>query len=182
MMTNLPFHSDFTCQYYSKNDFLRLIEQRVKKELRLTGELDFGTSYYVPKDGSLTAEVLVALLTHIFAERITLVREPTDDVATLDTHCLEEYLIDRVNVFFNGQDISNLKRSVRMPLRVVSAEEIVQLATCFGVQGSAPKVDNVFIDKLQEQYKQTKPSLLKSFMHIEEKFAQAEELSKNADV
>lgn len=169
-MSDLPFHSDFTCQYYSRNDFLRTILSRVRKDIKLQGGLAMETIYLVSATGLLTQEVLVKLLEEIFSGRLRIVRSASADATVLGTSCLEEYLDQRLDIFFSGKDISGLQRTIIHPLRTVSKEELLQLAQIFAVTGTAPTVHNEFIERLQASYKQTKPSLLKSFLSIEHRF------------
>jgi hypothetical protein len=67
----LPFHSDFTCQYYSKNDFLRQITSRIKKDLKLQGGVDIKQSYQISGQGPVQ-EILTQLLKEIFHDHLSL--------------------------------------------------------------------------------------------------------------
>ena len=174
----MNYHSNYTNKDYSKTDFLRLIEKRVRKELRIAKDIDFSTTYLLVKDGRKSTKILEKILRNIFGERLDLqlVSQEEHDKKTrgamgkttmiLSSDCLEEYITKRLEVFFKNEHLDVLFSQEITPLKVVSAEEIKQLAEIFSLQGSDPSEENVFIKELHEQYPQTKTSLVKSFEFI----------------
>jgi len=164
------YHSDVTGEDYSKTDFLRLLEQRIRKHIRLEKIIDLSASYVIVDEEKLTSQVLAFFLKRIFADRITLCFTSLNNVPSgsivLDSSCLEEYIDSQLSVFSQAKSTENLLHSFALPLRFVSAAELTQVAEMFSFSGIAPSVDSQLITALSEKYPQTKTSLQKSFDHI----------------
>ena len=71
------YYSDVTREAYLKTDFIRLIEQRVRKHIRLEHTIDQKKSYVLHDDGRLSTQVLLQLLERIFAGRLAIDRKST---------------------------------------------------------------------------------------------------------
>ena len=52
------FYSDFTQKHYSKGDFIKLIEKRVRKDLRIEEQLDSSKAYFILDDGRSNVSIL----------------------------------------------------------------------------------------------------------------------------
>lgn len=165
----MAYLSDYTGKEYSKRDFLEMIEKRVRKHLRVEQLIDLRTKYAVIDEG-ISSKILLYLLDKIFSGRLTVfIAENNDDIrsdeALLSSEYLEEYISKRLEVFFERKD-NELLKSIKAPLKIVSAQEINTLAEILEIEGKKVKPASEFIEKLQEKYPQTKTSLLKSFDNI----------------
>ena len=186
------YYSDFTRQNYSSKEFLRLIEKRFRKELRieenikLKDEKGNKKKYLILDDGRLSTLILNKLLRNTFGEHIELeLIEKKDKNSNkennnkdnkknnldnktniISSDCLEEYITKRLKVFFENKNLTTLTEKTINPLKIITADEIKQLGTILKLNGELPKKEHEFITKLQEQYPQTKTSLVKSFDFI----------------
>lgn len=155
--------SDFTKEDYSSQDFLRLIEQRVRKEIRTHDLIDIRKTYQLEETKSLSSQVLLYFLKHIFHERLVL-----GEGELISSEYLELYISKRLDIFLNKGDVEVLFSSPISPLRSITQHELVEVARLLSLQGEFTPLSSEIIDALQEKYVQTKPSFLKSFMHIEQ--------------
>lgn len=165
------FESDYTNDTYTRGEFLKLIEKRIRKELRTQNLISLDKNYVVIDDGRVSSKLVVNFLESIFGGRLKLIvldneENIIEDSIVLSSDCLDEYVSKRLEVFFNQGDVSLLLQKKIMPLKVITKKEIEQLAKILSLEGKLPEADNKFIKALQDQYPQTKASLVKSFDYI----------------
>ncbi len=158
--------SDFTNQEYEQADFLRLLEHRIRKEIRQHNLIDIKKSYVLEETDSLQSKVLMHFLKQIFSKRLSL-EESKDGVNIISTDYLELYVGNRLNVFLNKENPSSLTELSRVPLRCITQHELIEAAKCLFIAGSVTPYSHEIVDALQKKYSQSKPSFLKSFSHIE---------------
>ena len=170
--------SDFTMQEYSNQDFLRLIEHRIRKEMRQNSFISLKKSYQLQEQSSLQSQVLLYFLKKIFHERLDI---SSGDL--IETDYLEMFISKKLEVFLHRGNSDILLDKLITPLRSITEHEIQEVAKILSLKGTFVPVDqktqssivdgvpeqNVFsiISGLQEKYPQTKPSFLKSFANIE---------------
>lgn len=157
-------YSDFTKQEYSDQDFLRLIEQRIRKDIRQHHAFDEKNIYKLAETTSLPAAILTHFLQHIFDGRLTI----ADQGDIIKTDYLEQYISSRLNVFLEATETSTLFENDIMPLRSVTGHELVELAKILAIDIPFEPLSHEVVDALANKYPQTKPSFLKSFTHIEQ--------------
>lgn len=157
-------YSDFTKQDYQIPDFLRLIEQRIRKEIRQHQLIDTKKRYVLAETASLASKVLLHFLKEIFAERLVL----EEKGETISTDYLENYVAEHLEVFLEAKSTEKLFEKKLMPLRSVTIHEIKEVAKILKLEGEVSEKQNEIINSLQEKYPQTKPSFIKSFIHIQD--------------
>lgn len=156
-------HSDFTMQDYSNQDFLRLIEQRIRKEIRQNKLISLKKMYTLIEEDSLQSQVLLHFLKQIFHDRLNM-----GGGESIETDYLELYVSKRLSVFLDKQDSQLLLAEKITPLRSITEHEIREVAKILSLKGEFFPVDQKLIFDLQQKYPQTKPSFLKSFVNIEQ--------------
>ncbi|MBN1175142.1 hypothetical protein JXA48_00715 [Candidatus Woesearchaeota archaeon] len=164
------YYSDFTGQKYSKTDFIGLLTKRIKKDLRINNPLDMELNYCLHENGVKT-QIISELLGNIFEKRLNLIIIPKNedlikDSILLDDSFLEEYVAKKTTVFFKGEEINKLKDDGVPVFRTITFEELKQLKNIFSIDGDLDNNSLEFVEKLNEEYSQTKSSFLKSFNYI----------------
>ena len=139
------YYSNFTNQEYSRNSFVDLVGRRLRKYLR--GKLDIKKKYCILNEDVLGAKVLQVLLKEMYGGRLDVNFDKTNDRILMSPDHLEKYISLRWNV----------------PLRVVTANECLELGKIYDLKGVAPEKAENFIEDLQKKYPQTKASMLSSF-------------------
>lgn len=164
------YHSQITGEDYSKADFIQLLLKRIKKDLRNNESLDMNQNYALLDCGVLSS-LCVLILKELFEGRLNVIIVPEyeqiENVILLDDSYLEKYLLKRIDVFFNKDNLEKLKSDKIPILRSISYDELIQLKNIFEVEGLIEKETNEFIEKLNSKYSQTKSSFLKSFVNID---------------
>jgi len=166
------FYSDFTGQTYSKSEFINILTKRIKKDLRNRNPLKLKQTYALYENGAKT-QIISLFLEIIFKKRLDLVILPSDsklqanNLDFLGDDCLETYISKRLGIFFKSQNISNLTDNKINILRTITYKELVQIKNIFNISGTLENENLEFVEKLNEEYSQTKASLLKSFNHID---------------
>jgi len=155
--------SDFTKQEYSTQDFLKLIERRIRKEIRQNDLISIKKSYFLSEKKSLQSNVLTYFLKQIFEERINL-----EGTISISTDYLELFIEKRLSVFLEAKPPQELFDKTITPLRSITEHEIKEVAKILNIAGEFIPVHNEIIFDLQEKYSQSKPSFLKSFSNIQE--------------
>ena len=168
----MDYVSDFTDQTYGKSDFLAMITKRIKKDLRNNEKIDLKRSYYL-EDKGVKTEIAVSILGMIFANRLDVVIIPKGEsldksARKIDDTYLEEYIKDNLEVFFKRKNIDELKSDSIPILRSITYNELKQLKEIFEIDGEIEKGSLEFVEGLQQKYKQTKSSFLRSITYIKE--------------
>lgn len=170
--------SDFTMQEYSNQDFLRLIEHRLRKEIRQNNLISLKKSYQLQEQKSLQSQVLLHFLKQIFHERLNLLSGEI-----IRTDFLEMFISKKLNIFLDKGNPDFLLEKAITPLRCITEHEMGEVAKILSLKGEFTPVDqktrsnivagvpkqDVFsmITSLQKKYSQSKPSFLKSFANME---------------
>ena len=162
-------YSDFTKQDYSNQDFLRLIEHRIRKEIRQHHLLSTKETYQLEETTSLQSQVLTHFLKQIFHDRLDL-----SQGKIISTDYLELFITKKLDVFLEAKQTDELFDQEITPLRSITEHEIQEVAKILSLEGEFVPVNQEIIESLQNKYPQTKPSFLKSFTHIN----QLENISK----
>lgn len=155
--------SDFTKQEYSKQDFLKLIEHRIRKEIRQNSLLSTKQNYILKEQNSLQSQVLKHFLTQIFQGRLSL-----NGTKIIETDYLELFITKKLNVFLEGAEPNYLLEKLISPLRSITEHEVTEVSKILSLNGTFEPVQQDLIELLQTKYSQTKPSFLKSFSNIEQ--------------
>lgn len=175
-------YSDFTRSTLHRGDFLKQIVKRLKKDARHSNWPLQDNTIILIRDGRLSTQVLKKLLELHFTPPLQ-IQEVTAcaDVqgAVLNSDCLEEYIQQRLDVFTKQKPLEQLQDNTLTPLRVVTAHEINKLGEIYGLEGTPPKPTEDFLKKLQEKYDQTKTSLLKSFLFLQDLLNERKTSEKN---
>ncbi|MCA9477802.1 MAG: hypothetical protein KC535_01510 [Nanoarchaeota archaeon] len=154
--------SDFTHQEYEPQDFLRLLEHRIRKEIRQYDLLSPKKSYRLEEENSLQSKVLTSFLQRIFQGRLDLL-----GTELIKTDYLELFLSKQLSVFLEGTAAKTLLETAPAPLRCITEQEMREAARLLELEGTFEPVKQEIIDALAQKYPQTKPSFLKSFVHIQ---------------
>ena len=149
-------------QEYSPQDFLRLIEHRIRKEIRQGDLISFKKSYVLEESKSLESQVLLHFLKQIFHERLDL---SGGEVIVADF--LELFISKRLDVFLSKENSEILFNKTITPLRSITQHELKEVAKLLSIEGELTPINQEVINTLQEKYPQSKPSFLKSFANIE---------------
>ena len=155
------YYSNFTNQEYSRNSFVDLVGRRLRKYLR--GKLDIKKKYCILNEDVLGAKVLQVLLKEMYGGRLDVNFDKTNDRILMSPDHLEKYISLRWNVFLKGNNIEPFEKNMLFPLRVVTANECLELGKIYDLKGVAPEKAENFIEDLQKKYPQTKASMLSSF-------------------
>jgi hypothetical protein len=176
-----PYYSDYTRSNYDSSKFIKLIEKRLRKELR--SQTTFSTkmlktnTYVFHDEEKLSTKIMILLLKRIFGKIIVLkpsqseiTKESTEKQTRKEIHLisdsLDEFITKRLDVFFNNNKLELLYDKNIYPMKCITSSEMKALGEIFSLEGKTPKNESTFISELQKRYPQTKTSLLKSFEFI----------------
>ena len=165
------YSSDFTQETYSRPNFVHLLSHRVRKDWRINKVFDKQKKYALVDDGKLTTNLLKKLIGDVFAGHFNLQLLKSTETAPSDyclicSNCLDTYLAQRLNVFLEKKDFDVFTEL--SPLRTLTKKECEQLADIWQIIGEAIPEEDELIKHLHEKYDQTKQSMLKSFLALEE--------------
>ncbi|MCF7798359.1 hypothetical protein K9M74_00480 [Candidatus Woesearchaeota archaeon] len=166
----VDYISDFTQKTYTSKAFATLVEHRIRKDWRIGNIFDKRKKYALVDDNTLTTNLLKEFVHKIFAGHLTMklvasANEISQDQELLISDCLDTYLAKRLDVFLDKKDFKVFSELV--PLRSLTKQECEQLATIWNISGTSIPEEHTFIKNLHAQYKQTKQSMLKSFLALE---------------
>jgi len=162
MFQEYMVHSDFTMQDYSNQDFLRLIEHRIRKEIRQNDFISLKKSYQLKEQTTLQSQVLLYFLKQIFHERLDL---SAGELITTDY--LELFILKKLQVFLDNKNPDILLEKSIIPFRCITEHEMLETAKILSLKGDFTPVNQEMISSLQKKYPQSKPSFLKSFSSVE---------------
>ncbi len=151
--------SNITGKSYTPQDFLPLLEKRLRKHIRLHDLISQGGVYKIDTS-TLAGAVLRHFLLQIFEERITFSEEGTP----LSVETLDDYISKNLSSFFTAKALPAI---IISPLQCISRGELLQAAKLLDLSGSLPPEPHSFIEELHKIYPQTRSSFLKSFLHID---------------
>ncbi|MFP4195728.1 MAG: hypothetical protein ACLFSN_03105 [Candidatus Woesearchaeota archaeon] len=177
MPENANYQSDVTGQGYSREQFLKMAEKRLKKHLRQTGELDVKTAYRLEAEAEGDAKLLETLLARIFDGRIDVSRKTAakDGRDILYARPLETHVTKNLGYFLENGAVDVLKKQDINPLRIFTVHECKVLADILGIEEPVSPLSNRIIEEMHENYSQTKPSLLKSIDELKKQLKQAKD-------
>ncbi|MBN1274826.1 hypothetical protein JXA12_00830 [Candidatus Woesearchaeota archaeon] len=126
----------YTSRSYCDEHFWRLIERRVRKDLRIHAAIDIMKEYRFRDDGSPLADLARTFLERIFGGRLALVVDPeaAPGPDVILPVCLEEEASAR---FLRFLDPSLPELSGIRPLRTVSMEDVRHLLPRVALRVSA---------------------------------------------
>ncbi|MGM5480812.1 MAG: hypothetical protein ACQESE_00210 [Nanobdellota archaeon] len=169
--THMPqkmYRSDVTEQDYTAEEFLRMAQKRLRKQLRQTKELDVRKRYAIIKEHSGDALLLLDLLKKIFDGRLDVDVADSEDVNRIPllARPLETHAKRGLDYFIKHKDLNELEDARANPLRHFTIHECKQLASLLGIEGEMSESTNEMFEAMHEDYPQTKSSLLKSIDEI----------------
>ncbi len=165
------YFSDFTQKTYTAQEFTKMLERRIRKDWRTHKLLQTSKKYALIETPTISTALLKKFLEKIFVGRFSLTLFlPKENIPErfelLSDDCLDTYLSSRLNVFLQKKPFEVFQ--MKTPLRSITKKECEQLAKLWHITGKDIPDGHEIIHHLHEKYNQTKQSMLKSFLHIEE--------------
>ncbi|MFP4523681.1 MAG: hypothetical protein ACOCQQ_00740 [Candidatus Nanoarchaeia archaeon] len=178
-MNPTTYYSDITGQSYSANEFLHMLEKRVRKHLRVTLKFNPKQAYIVYQKNEVASHLLKYLFSSLFQSRLDILfidssagisKEKYQNRIVISDDILETFLAKKIRVFFQQQKIEPILKTVIAPVQCVSILELNNYAKIKHLSKvSLPQTsEQDFISFVQDKYPQTKSSMLKTFLFLEE--------------
>ena len=161
------YKSDITGNSYSSSNFIRLIEQRIRKDIRNNKLINEKSQYTIFEDDSMSSKVLKTILDKIYSSRLDIEFTKEKTANTLSSETMEEFSKSRLDIILTNAEPNNLHRYIITPLRTVSNQELLILAQLFKIKGSFPQEEHEFVTGMQTKQSQTKTSVARSFVFLQ---------------
>ncbi len=149
---------------YCKRCFLRYLEKRVRKDLRLSGKVKPNDKVFLKREGCKEWWLARYFLKSIFKENIRILNSEARGCKVLTPMCLEEYVSEKLREFLENTD----KEFPTLILENVLEEEVAEACNLLGFNACKEAECNVLVEEMEKLYPGTKFALYHSFKALEE--------------
>ena len=158
----------YTDRQYCNSCFLRLIESRVRKELRKDKIIKAKETLFIINDRSKEYYITKYFLKRIFGNYLS-VKDLKDKGRTTNNKIIIPWNMDRelsarLREYFSNK-APNIRKNQVYLLKCVIDEELMIVARILGITGKKEPYDE-FIEKIEKKYPGIKFSLYQSFEHL----------------